>query len=239
MGGKAPLLTRMVARFLYGCQLCCQYKNKIELFSSDGVSILGLGLEKRLMTHLCESRSQLEIWGLVSVTSLLFSDFEIARTWLSKTSLIQRVFSRLYLQVRHNENRLKKCQIFEKMQLGELWRHFFSISAKSTNFEVSSLCLGFQVSSLGIFYEVSASKVTVSTTSLLFSVANAKQIHHWNWSATYFILRIRISKISLFRMVLKRLKLHQITSIFRWCGTKSFLHTSMQNFIICSITPMR
>ena len=114
MGGKAPLLTRMVARFLYGCQLCCQCKNKIELFSSDGVSILGLGLEKRLMTHLCESRSQLEIWGLVSVTSLLFSDFEIARTWLSKTSLIQRVFSRLYLQVRHNENRLKKCQIFEK-----------------------------------------------------------------------------------------------------------------------------
>jgi len=33
-------------------------------------------------------------------------------------------------------------------------------------------------------------------------------------------------------MVLKRLKLHQITRIFRWCGTKFFLHTSMENYTI-------
>jgi len=59
-----------------------------------------------------------------------------------------------------------------------------------------------------------------------------KQKHNWNWSATYFILRIRFNKTSLFRMVLKRLKLHQITSIFRWCGTKFFLHTNMQNYTI-------
>ena len=36
-----------------------------------------------------------------------------------------------------------------------------------------------------------------------------KQKHNWNWSATYFILSIRFNKILLFRMVSKRLKLHQ------------------------------
>jgi len=36
-----------------------------------------------------------------------------------------------------------------------------------------------------------------------------KQKHNWNLSVKYFILRIRFSKISLFRMVLKRLKFHQ------------------------------
>ena len=33
------------------------------------------------------------------------------------------------------------------------------------------------------------------------------QQHNWNWSVKYFILRIRFSKISLFGMVSKRLKL--------------------------------
>ena len=33
-----------------------------------------------------------------------------------------------------------------------------------------------------------------------------KRKHNWTWSVKYFILRIRFSKISLFRMVLKRLK---------------------------------
>jgi len=33
-----------------------------------------------------------------------------------------------------------------------------------------------------------------------------KQKHNWNLSVKYFILRIRFGKISLFRMVLKRLK---------------------------------
>ena len=72
------------------------------------------------------------------------------------------------------------------------------------------------------FYEVSVLKVTVSTTSLLFSVANAKRKHNRNWSVKYFILRIRFNKISPFRMLLKRLKLHRITTIFRWCGTHFF-----------------
>ena len=36
-----------------------------------------------------------------------------------------------------------------------------------------------------------------------------KQKHNWNWSVHYYILRIRFSKISLFRMVLKRLKSHR------------------------------
>jgi len=33
-------------------------------------------------------------------------------------------------------------------------------------------------------------------------------------------------------MVLKRLKLHQITKTFRWSGTKFFLQTCMQNYTI-------
>ena len=33
-------------------------------------------------------------------------------------------------------------------------------------------------------------------------------------------------------MLLKRLKLHQITRIFRWSGTTFFLQTCMQNYTI-------
>ena len=40
-----------------------------------------------------------------------------------------------------------------------------------------------------------------------------KQKHNQNCSVKYFILCIRFSKISLFRMVLKRLKLHQIFGV--------------------------
>jgi len=50
-----------------------------------------------------------------------------------------------------------------------------------------------------------------------------KQKHNWNWSVKNFVLHIRFSKISLFRMVVKRLKLHQ----FLMGSTNSFLHTSM------------
>jgi len=50
-----------------------------------------------------------------------------------------------------------------------------------------------------------------------------RQKHNWNWSVKHFILRIRFSKISLFRMVLKRSKFTN----FWWCGTNIFLHTSM------------
>jgi len=39
-----------------------------------------------------------------------------------------------------------------------------------------------------------------------------KQKHNWSWSVKYFILRIRFSKISLFGMVLKRLKLPKFFS---------------------------
>jgi len=49
--------------------------------------------------------------------------------------------------------------------LGNGGDNFLKNFAKSTNFEVSSLGLGFHVS---------VSKVTVSTTSPLFTVANAK-----------------------------------------------------------------
>jgi len=40
-----------------------------------------------------------------------------AMTWLSKTSVIQRAFGLVYLQVRNNQRRLAKCQEFEKFQL--------------------------------------------------------------------------------------------------------------------------
>jgi len=61
-----------------------------------------------------------------------------------------------------------------KLELGSGDNIFFSISAKSTTFEVSSLGLEFQISVSDFlmksrsrrFNEVSVSKVTVSTTSL-------------------------------------------------------------------------
>jgi len=40
------------------------------------------------------------------------------------------------------------------------------------------------------------------------------QKHDWNWSVKYFILRMRFSKTSIFKMVLKRLKLHQFLMVW-------------------------
>jgi len=37
----------------------------------------------------------------------------------------------------------------------------------------------------------------------------ARVLRDWNWSVKHFILHIRFSKISQFRMILIRLKLHQ------------------------------
>jgi len=43
-----------------------------------------------------------------------------------------------------------------------------------------------------------------------------KQKHNWNWSVKHFILRIRFSKMSLFRMVLKRLKYCNTNFLMVW-----------------------
>jgi len=40
------------------------------------------------------------------------------------------------------------------------------------------------------------------------------QQHNWNWSVKYMILCMRVSRISLFRMFLKRLKLHQFLMVW-------------------------
>ena len=47
------------------------------------------------------------------------------------------------------------------------------------------------------------------------------QKHSWNWSDKYFILRVKISKVSLFGMVLKRLKLPWFLMVWN----QLFLHT--------------
>jgi len=218
------------------------------IVSRPNFASLGLeGFRSRLGLEGYRSRSQahcLETWNITSI-------------WLSKT-IIQRVFSLLYLQARNHENRSEKCEKFEKNQLGKRWQHFFEkfrlnpqiLKSRVSVLEflmksrsrisvlVSEFLMNHRSRSLN---EVSDSKVTVSTTSLLFSVANAKRKHNWIWSVKYFILRIRFNKISLFRMLLKRLKLHWITTITENNGTKFFLHTSMQNRTIwqhCSTTPV-
>jgi len=50
-----------------------------------------------------------------------------------------------------------------------------------------------------------------------------KQKHNWNWSVKFFILRIRFSKVSLFRMALKCLKLPNFLIVWN----ERFVHTSM------------
>ena len=83
--------------------------------------------------------------GLVPVSKATGLDHKpislnIARTWLSKTSVIQKVFSLLCWQVRNNENRWEKCQKFEKSLTWEVVTTFcWKFLAKSTNFEASSL----------------------------------------------------------------------------------------------------
>ena len=59
----------------------------------------------------------------------------------------------------------------------------------------------------------------------LFSVANTKTKTQLKLICHVFhFAYIRFSKISLFGMVLKRLKLPKL---FKWCGTNLFLHTSI------------
>ena len=65
----------------------------------------------------------------------------------------------------------KMTEIRKNLIREVLTKFFWKFFAKSTNFEVPSLSLGIFDEVLN---EVSVSKVTVSTTSLLFSVANAK-----------------------------------------------------------------
>ena len=125
------------------------------IFTSLGLegftSRLGLGLEGyRSRSQGYRSRSQGYCLGTLN----------IAKIWLSKTSVIQRVFSLLYLQVKNSENRWEKCQKFKEVQFRKWWRQFLK------NLETS---LGLRISD-----EVSVSNVVVSTTSLLFSVAKAK-----------------------------------------------------------------
>ena len=83
---------------------------------------------------------------------------------------------------------------------------------------------------LGIYDEVSVSKVMVWTTSLLFSVANAKK-HNSKWSVKYFIVRMRFNKISVFKALLKRIKSPELQQFFRSVSRK-FLYTQA-----CKITP--
>jgi len=75
----------------------------------------------------------------------------IARMWLSKTSVIQRVISLLYWLVRNNQHRLEKV-----IQLGSGAEIFLKNFSKIYKFW--SLGLEFQVLNLWIFDEVSVLK---------------------------------------------------------------------------------
>jgi len=73
---------------------------------SDGVSRLGLGLEIRLETHFCESRSR-------------SGRFQVSRLWiLQRNGLLKflsiKYFCLLYLQVRNNQNMSEKMPEFWK-----------------------------------------------------------------------------------------------------------------------------
>jgi len=109
---------------------------------------LGLNGFRSCLCHKgCWSRSQ----------AYCLETLNIARIWLSKTSVIQQVFSLLFLQVGNNQNRLKNARNLKKLWLRSGGKQK-KISVKCTNFEVASLNLEVQVWSLGFFDDVSVSK---------------------------------------------------------------------------------
>ena len=154
----------------------------------------------------------------------------------------------------------KMREIWKKSTWEVVTTLFWKISAKSTKLKFRILVLEFlmmsrsRISSLAsrsrnfwwtlgleVLWDLGLEGYGLDYITAI-SVANAKRKHNWNWSVKYYILRIRFNKISLLRMLLKCLKLTRITTIFRWCGTKCFLHTRLQNYTIwqhCSIIPMR
>jgi len=74
------------------------YINLWILGSDDGVSRLSLSLETSLETHFCESRSRMFQLSSrsrrlhVSVTAYCHELLNIAKKWLGKTSIVQRIF---------------------------------------------------------------------------------------------------------------------------------------------------
>ena len=140
----------------------------------------------------------------------------------------------------------KNARNSKKIQLGKRWRHFFEKFRQNPQILKSRVSVSefLMKSRSRNFWSLGLVVLTRSRSQRLRS-----RLHHCylvlpmrkestieiDLSNIYFILRIRFNKISLFRMLLTHLKLHQITTIFRWCDTKFFLHTSMQNYHLATL----
>jgi len=109
-----------------------------------------------------------------------------------------------------------------KVQFRNWWRRFLKNFGKIHKF----WSLGLEV-----LQEVSVSKVWSRLHHCYLVLPTQKQKHSGNWSVKFFILCIRFSKISLFRMVLKRLELQQMTPYFD-CVAWNFSYTQA-----CKLTP--
>jgi len=110
---------------------------------------LGRGLEIRLETifaghglSLKSFRSRHGLQVCRSLTQAYFLEsWNIAKIWLSKTSVIQRVSSVLHLQEKDNQKRSKNARNSKKIQLRNGDDIVLKNLLKSTNFEVPSLDL--------------------------------------------------------------------------------------------------
>jgi len=120
--------------------------------------------------------SRLDLEGYRSQSqAYCLETLNIARTWLRKSSVIQRVSSLLYLHVRKPKQVGKLPEIRNKFNLEVVTTFFSKIWANSTNFEISEF---FMKSRSRRFNEVSVSKVTVSTTSLQLRFKVSTILHH-------------------------------------------------------------
>ena len=128
----------------------------------------------------------------VSVTAYCLENLNIEKKWLGRTSIIQRVFCSLHLQVRNNQNRSEKCPKFEKNKLRSddniflknfrKIHKFWSLDSQSRNFWWS---LGDSVSDV----------LTRSRFRRLRS-----RLHHWYWPILTFLHSFRHERMLVFKI---------------------------------------
>ena len=170
----------------------------------------------------CRSRSQ----------AYCLETLNIARIWLSKT-VIQRVFFSILIAGKKQWKQVGKMgEIRKKLNLGRYNDIFFKFWQNPQILKSKVSVSEFLMESRSLI-----SSLESRSRRLWFGLRHCclvlpmQKKYNWKWSVKYFMLRIRLNKISLFRMLLKRINYTELQQSFDSVA-RNFSYTQA-----CKITP--